>query len=131
MSLVITPVCLEDVDIYVGGRLRSRRKRLGITQTALALRLGVTFQQVQKYEKGANRISASRLYQLSIVLDVPVTYFFEELPQMQPSDADSEALSFLREVSAGEAKKLFDLYFAASPRDRKRIVNLARTIVEL
>jgi transcriptional regulator with XRE-family HTH domain len=131
MSLVITPECLEDVDIYVGGRLRSRRKRLAITQTALAQRLGVTFQQVQKYEKGANRISASRLYQLSLVLDVPVAYFFEELPQMQASESDSESLSFLREVSTGEAKKLFDLYFAASPRDRKRIISLARTIVEL
>jgi transcriptional regulator with XRE-family HTH domain len=130
MSLVIACDCLEDVDIYVGGRLRSRRKRLGVTQTALAQRIGVTFQQVQKYEKGANRISASRLYQLSLVLGVPVTYFFEELPQMQAGEADSEALSFLREVSTGEAKKLFDLYFAANPRDRKRIVNLARTIVE-
>jgi transcriptional regulator with XRE-family HTH domain len=130
MSLVIAPECLEDVDIYVGGRLRSRRKRLGITQTALAQRIGVTFQQVQKYEKGANRISASRLYQLSLVLDVPVAYFFEELPQMQASETDSESLSLLREVSSGEAKKLFDLYFAANPRDRKRIVNLARAMVE-
>ncbi|MGC8107783.1 hypothetical protein, partial [Salmonella enterica] len=59
-----------------------------------------------------------------------VTYFFEELPQMQASESDSEALSFLREVSTGEAKKLFDLYFEANPRDRRRIVNLARAMVE-
>ena len=62
---------------------------------------------------------------------MPVTYFFEELPQMQASENDSEALYILREVSSGEAKKLFDLYFSANPLDRKRIVNLAKTMVEL
>ena len=61
--------------------MRIRRTLLGMNQTQLGEALGVSFQQVQKYEKGANRISASRLYQTSQVLDVPVSYFFEDLPE--------------------------------------------------
>ncbi len=70
-----------EVDAHVGGRVRIRRTLLGMNQTQLGEALGVSFQQVQKYEKGANRISASRLYQTSRVLDVPVSYFFEDLPE--------------------------------------------------
>ncbi|MDD3020090.1 MAG: helix-turn-helix transcriptional regulator [Alphaproteobacteria bacterium] len=65
------------VDVYVGQKLRSRRNLIGITQENLAEAAGITFQQVQKYEKGRNRLSASRLYQFSRVLEVPVAYFFE------------------------------------------------------
>ena len=68
------------VDVHVGARLRQRRKLLGMTQTDLGDALGLTFQQVQKYERGANRISASRLCDLSRVLDVPIDYFFEGVP---------------------------------------------------
>ena len=70
-----------EVDVHVGGRVRVRRTLLGMNQTQLGESLGVTFQQVQKYENGANRISASRLYQIGRVLDVPVPYFFEDLPE--------------------------------------------------
>jgi transcriptional regulator with XRE-family HTH domain len=66
-----------DVDLHVGLRLRERRILLGIGQQALARTLGVSFQQVQKYEKGGNRVSASRLYQLAQALGVPITWFFE------------------------------------------------------
>jgi len=69
------------VDKHVGTRLRTRRTLLGLSQTALADSLDLTFQQVQKYEKGSNRIGASRLYQIGRVLDVPVAYFFEEMPE--------------------------------------------------
>lgn len=65
------------VDVYVGQKLKSRRNLIGITQENLAEAAGITFQQVQKYEKGRNRLSASRLYQFARVLDVPVSYFFE------------------------------------------------------
>ena len=68
------------VDEHAGERLWQRRKLLGMTQTDLADAIGLTFQQVQKYERGANRISASRLCDLSRVLDVPVDYFFEDMP---------------------------------------------------
>jgi transcriptional regulator with XRE-family HTH domain len=67
-------------DRYVGARVRMRRLMLGMSQTALGNSLGVTFQQVQKYEKGTNRIGASRLQQIAGTLQVPVAFFFEELP---------------------------------------------------
>jgi transcriptional regulator with XRE-family HTH domain len=68
------------VDIHVGSRVRMRRLMLDLSQTRLAKALGVTFQQVQKYEKGTNRISASRLLQMSLILQVPIPFFFEGLP---------------------------------------------------
>ena len=68
------------VDVHVGIRVRQRRVLLGMTQTDLADTMGLTFQQVQKYENGMNRISASRLYGLSQVFDVTVEYFFEDMP---------------------------------------------------
>ncbi|HMO42521.1 MAG TPA: helix-turn-helix transcriptional regulator [Phenylobacterium sp.] len=67
------------VDAHVGLRMRRRRRELGITQMQLAETLGVSFQQVQKYEKGLNRVSASRLFSLACALKVPVDYFFEEM----------------------------------------------------
>jgi len=68
------------VDVHAGERVWQRRKLLGMTQTDLSDALGLTFQQVQKYERGANRIGAGRLYDLAQVLDVPVNFFFEDMP---------------------------------------------------
>ncbi len=68
------------VDVHVGARLRVRRTLLGMSQTTLGDAIGLTFQQVQKYERGTNRISASRLFDLSRVLDVPIEYFFGDMP---------------------------------------------------
>ena len=68
------------VDVHVGQRVRLRRKLMRMSQGTLSDALGVTFQQVQKYERGANRIAASRLYQLTNILDVPISYFFDDLP---------------------------------------------------
>ncbi len=68
------------VDVHVGARVRLRRTLFGMTQTDLGDALGLTFQQVQKYERGANRIGAGRLYDLARVLDVPVNFFFEDMP---------------------------------------------------
>ncbi len=65
------------VDVHVGGRVRLRRRFLGLSQTELATAVGVTFQQVQKYERGFNRVSASKLYEIARVLKVPLSYFFE------------------------------------------------------
>ncbi len=69
------------VDIHVGTRVRLRRTLLGMTQTGLGQAIGLTFQQVQKYERGVNRIGSSRLYDLARVLDVPVNFFFDEMPK--------------------------------------------------
>ncbi len=68
------------VDVHVGARLRVRRTLLGMSQTTLGEAIGLSFQQVQKYENGKNRISASRLFDLSRVLDVPIQYFFDDIP---------------------------------------------------
>ncbi|RED51502.1 helix-turn-helix domain-containing protein [Aestuariispira insulae] len=69
------------VDIHVGGRVRLRRTLLGMSQEKLGEAIGLTFQQVQKYERGTNRVGASRLYDLSRVLDVPIQYFFDDMTQ--------------------------------------------------
>ncbi len=68
------------VDVHVGSRVRLRRTMLGMSQEKLGKAINLTFQQVQKYERGANRIGASRLYELSQVLDVPISFFFDEMP---------------------------------------------------
>ncbi len=68
------------VDVHVGARLRVRRTLLGMSQEKLGEAIGLTFQQVQKYERGANRISASRLFDMSLILDVAIQYFFDDMP---------------------------------------------------
>ena len=70
------------VDIHVGGRVRLRRMLVGLSQEKLGVSMGLTFQQIQKYEKGVNRIGASRLHRLSQVLDVPVQFFFDGMPSI-------------------------------------------------
>ncbi len=69
------------IDIHVGGRIRLRRTLLGLSQERLGDLLGLTFQQVQKYERGVNRVGASRLFDLSRVLDVPISFFFDDMPE--------------------------------------------------
>ncbi len=69
------------IDIHVGTRIRLRRTLLGMSQERLGDALGLTFQQVQKYERGANRVSASKLFDLSRILDVPISFFFDDMPE--------------------------------------------------
>lgn len=76
-----TPI--DPVDIHVGARLRKRRALAGLSQQQLGAGIGVTFQQVQKYESGANRMSAGRLYRIASLLDIPVSYFFDGLEQQE------------------------------------------------
>lgn len=80
------------IDKHVGNRVRIRRLSLGMSQQELARRLGLTFQQIQKYEKGANRIGASRLYEIAGQLDVKVSFFFEGLDEPQPDGLNHEEL---------------------------------------
>ena len=85
------------VDAFVGGRIKQRRKALGMSQVALAETLGVTFQQIQKYERGANRIAAGALYKMADALKVPISYFFDGLPTLESTDdaASRRAIEFL------------------------------------
>ena len=97
------------VDAYVGRRLRLRRASLGMSQTALAQSVRLTFQQIQKYENGSNRISASRLWQFSNALRVPVSYFFEGIedgaaPEPVPTRAVLELMRNFRAIRAPEVR---------------------------
>jgi transcriptional regulator with XRE-family HTH domain len=87
------------VDKYVGNRVRMRRLMLNMSQEALANQLGLTFQQVQKYEKGTNRVSASRLQQMSHILQVPIPFFFEGAPQTTDRGTKDRIASFPTYVS--------------------------------
>jgi transcriptional regulator with XRE-family HTH domain len=79
------------LDVHIGGRIRLRRTLLGFSQAKLATAIGLTFQQIQKYEHGSNRIGASRLHQLSRVLEVPVDFFFEDAPPLTAAGAQGLA----------------------------------------
>lgn len=122
------------VDLHVGKRLRQRRCLLGMTQQQLASSVGIKFQQVQKYESGANRISASRLWALSRSLDVPVTYFFEGLN----GEIEREVNGFPDErvtvkPSVFEDKETIDLvraYYGMSDGPRRRFLDLAKAMSE-
>ena len=72
--------CPSPIDVYVGSRIRLRRSLLGVSQEDLGDALGIAYQQVQKYERGANRVSSSRLFDISRVLDIPISFFFEDMP---------------------------------------------------
>ena len=87
-------------DKHVGSRVRMRRMMLGMSQEKLGDALGLTFQQVQKYEKGANRIGASRLQQISRILQVPVAFFFDAVSQLPPSVSKDQPLTELTEFMA-------------------------------
>jgi transcriptional regulator with XRE-family HTH domain len=120
------------IDVHVGSRVRLRRMLLGMSQEKLGEHLGLTFQQIQKYEKGINRIGASRLYDLSKVLSVPVQFFYEELPVavgdavggFADRPAESYAVEFLGSREGLELNKAFARI--TDPRVRRSIVELVR-----
>jgi transcriptional regulator with XRE-family HTH domain len=91
----------DPIDRHVGARLRLRRTLMGLSQTELARAVGLTFQQVQKYESGANRISASRLYRISEALDVPVGFFFDDMELAQPGGLAEDPAAPLAPPDAG------------------------------
>ncbi len=92
------------VDVHVGGRVKARRKLIGMSQKELGKRVGLTFQQIQKYEKGMNRIGASRLWQFSLILGRPISWFFEGIGERKRKRDDlvakRETLQFVRYLSA-------------------------------
>jgi transcriptional regulator with XRE-family HTH domain len=127
------------IDRHVGSRVRMRRVMLGMSQEKLGEALGLTFQQVQKYEKGINRIGASRLQQISKTLDVPPSFFFEGAPSLEPAEglepgltgvAEDTAPSYLADfLSTPEAVHLI-MAFARiqDPKIRKRIIDLVSSL---
>ncbi|EJL32591.1 putative transcriptional regulator [Caulobacter sp. AP07] len=117
----------NDIDVYLGKRLRRRRRLLGLTQQQLAGAVGVRFQQIQKYECGANRISAARLWQLSEALEVPVGYFYDGLSDQARQEAVGEAEGgemFARK----ETLDLVRAYYLLGERPRRRLLDLAKSL---
>ena len=115
------------VDTHVGKRVRHRRKLLGMTQQQLAKTVGIRFQQIQKYESGANRISASRLWDLSSALQVPVAYFFEGLANGVENGAHVTAL----DPDIMHDKETIDLvraYYGLSKHPRRRLLELTKAL---
>lgn len=125
------------IDGHVGGRVRLRRMLLGISQEKLGEQLGLTFQQIQKYEKGVNRVSASRLFDLAQVLRVPVQYFFEDLPTGDRKDgvvadgfaeprSESYVVDFLGSREGLELNKAFSRL--TNPVHRRAVIELVRSL---
>jgi len=130
-----SPGVPNPVDIHVGSRVRLRRTLLGLSQEKLGEAVGLTFQQIQKYERGANRIGASRLFEFSRILDVPVSFFFDDMPER----LRAEPASGLHDVPQGplepdpltrrETLELVRAYYRISdPHVRKRLFELAKSL---
>ena len=115
------------VDVHVGKRVRHRRWMVGMTQQQLAERVGIKFQQIQKYETGMNRISASRLWDIADALNAPVSFFFEGLSEDEPASTGDSALQgdFLADK---EALDLVRSYYAIPEAQRRRLFELARVL---
>lgn len=132
------------IDVHVGSRIRLRRTLLGMSQERLGDALGLTFQQVQKYERGANRVGASRLFDLSRVLDVPISFFFDDLPgalatpstarvpMMQPGGFAESQEGFGAPddlFSRKETVELVRAYYRISEQPmRKRVLDLIKSM---
>ncbi len=119
------------IDIHVGSRVRLRRMMLGMSQEKLGTQLGITFQQIQKYEKGTNRIGASRLQHISTVLSVPVAFFFEDAPAtpgaspgLSESASSNYVVNFLSSSEGIQLNKAF--VRIRDPKLRRRIIDLVR-----
>jgi transcriptional regulator with XRE-family HTH domain len=130
----------SSIDAHVGSRVRLRRMLIGMSQEKLGELLGLTFQQVQKYEKGANRIGASRLYEISHILGVPVSYFFDDVPASEngarraaghaSTSTDIDAGPYMMEfVSSAEGFQLVRAFTKITdPRVRKRMLELVKSL---
>ncbi|MEO0917317.1 MAG: helix-turn-helix transcriptional regulator [Pseudomonadota bacterium] len=117
------------VDVHVGKRIRHRRWLVGMTQQQLAESVGIKFQQIQKYETGMNRVSASRLWDIAVVLSVPVSFFFEGLSEEQQSESvQAETDIPLDILKDKEALDLIRSYYAIPETQRRRLFDLARVL---
>jgi len=129
------------IDVHVGSRIRLRRTLLGMSQERLGEALGLTFQQVQKYERGVNRVGASRLFDLSRVLDVPISFFFDDmpdslaanfggLPSRRSAGGSDQSDSFADDtLSRRETLELVRAYYRITdPSIRKRVFDLIKSM---
>ena len=120
----------HQVDVHVGKRIRHRRWMNGTTQQQLAEKVGIKFQQIQKYETGMNRVSASRLWDIAHSLGVPVAFFFEGMDGTQASEAAPGSDMPGDILSDREALELLRSYYAIPENQRRRLFDLARVLSE-
>ena len=123
------------VDLHVGMRIRLRRRTIGLSQERLAEALGLTFQQVQKYERGVNRVSASKLYEIARILRAPITSFFEGLAEPETLDRavvrENGGSDFVYDlVMTQEGLELAALFPKVDRRHRRLLVEMARALSE-
>ena len=118
---------IEQIDHRISMRLRQRRLMLGVTQGVVARALGVSFQQIQKYETGANRVSSSRLYELSLILDVPITYFYRQVrvSKNTRSRFNSDTMQMMRRA---ETLSLVRYYYMLDRQVRRSIASMCRSL---
>ena len=116
----------SDIDLHLGRRLRRRRRLLGLTQQQLAVQVGIRFQQIQKYECGANRISAARLWQLAEALETPVSYFYDGLTEALARSASGSGSGEV--FSRKETMDLIQAYYQLGERPRRRLLDLAKSL---
>lgn len=122
------------IDIHVGSRIRLRRTMLGMSQEKLGESLGITFQQIQKYEKGTNRVGASRLQNISNILNVPVSFFFEDAPGnnanspsgMAEASSSNYVVDFLSSSEGLQLNRAF--VKIADPKVRRKLVELVKAL---
>jgi transcriptional regulator with XRE-family HTH domain len=118
------------IDVHVGNRIRMRRLLLGMNQETLANALGLTFQQVQKYEGGANRVSASRLSAMAEILGVPISYFFGDL-RADDAEISPEDQRWREYLQRPETIEFIRLYYAIpDPRARHQFLEMTKTLAE-
>ncbi|MDE3017052.1 MAG: helix-turn-helix transcriptional regulator [Pseudomonadota bacterium] len=125
----------QDIDTYVGKRLRLRRTMMGLSQEAVAKAVGITFQQVQKYEKGANAMNSNRLYEFAHFMHVPVAYFFDGLEQAGGASGFAEESEQFdhnhKRVSDRESLEMMKAFKRIREQPvRKRLADLVRAIAE-
>jgi transcriptional regulator with XRE-family HTH domain len=119
------------IDIQVGNRVRIRRMLIGMSQERLGDLLGLTFQQVQKYEKGVNRIGAGRLFEVSRILNVPVDFFYEGVAAQAGDAALESAPPVMEFVSSGEGLQLALAFMKIKDmKVRKRVLDLVKSLAE-
>ena len=119
------------VDVHVGKRIRQRRWLTGMTQQQLANQVGIKFQQIQKYETGANRVSASRLWDIADALDVPVSFFFEGIEGEEGANEAASASVPADIMGDKEALDLVRSYYAIPENQRRRLFELARVLSDV
>ena len=120
----------NNTDSYVGSRVRIQRKMLGMSQEKLGEQLGITFQQVQKYEKGANRIGASRLQTISQILEVPISYFFPQEPAAVGGMGENTQSDYISDFMMSSEGIELNRAFAQikDPKLRRKVIDLVRTM---